>query len=323
MKISCHVIRDILPLYAENMVSQDTRNLVEEHLTECEGCERELQGLIRRDKTVQVTPTQSLERISRIVHKRSVLSAAAAVLVMFSIGLWLLAFMSVPVFLDVEDAVASVYQEENGVVVIDYYDYVRGSVGITQPGYTQGQICYTTRWDALSLRFGWRDRVFDRKMVGGTTWWETDGGKKVIIQADENTPMEDILDQGTDRSWWYLNYRTGMADTVLWDAGEAKPTEKLAYISADLTFVALTAALVSAVILVAWKRNNNLHHKGILWSSGVLCGLFSVSVLLVTAGQTILYGQSLEQLSYIVALTVLLFATVLVFRKLRKLNQPE
>lgn len=30
MKISCNVIRDILPLYAEDMASQDTRDLVED-----------------------------------------------------------------------------------------------------------------------------------------------------------------------------------------------------------------------------------------------------------------------------------------------------
>ena len=32
MKISCNIIRDILPLYVDNVVSDDTRDMTEEHL---------------------------------------------------------------------------------------------------------------------------------------------------------------------------------------------------------------------------------------------------------------------------------------------------
>lgn len=38
MKISCDIIRDLLPLYAENMTSQASSEMVETHLGECEGC---------------------------------------------------------------------------------------------------------------------------------------------------------------------------------------------------------------------------------------------------------------------------------------------
>lgn len=319
MKISCDIIKDILPLYVEEMVSDATRELVDGHLAECEGCTKELEALRKPQTLPAETDTSGLKRVSRIVHRKSILSAAAAALVLLSVVFWLWAFMNVPVYLDVEDAVKSVYQAENGAVVIDYYDYVRGSVGITQPGYTQGQICYTTRWDMLSLRFGWSDRVFDRKMVGGTTWWETDDGRKVIIQADEDTALEDIVSQGTDKSWWYLDYRTGKADTVLWDAGEAAPTGKLALVSADLTIPVLAAALLDVLALMAQRKK--VRWKAVLCYCSILCGAYFASVLLITAGQTIVYSQSIEQLSYICVLTVLLSATASVFRKLRKINR--
>ena len=38
MKIPCAMIRDLLPLYAEKMVEQETENLVNEHLAECSEC---------------------------------------------------------------------------------------------------------------------------------------------------------------------------------------------------------------------------------------------------------------------------------------------
>ena len=31
MDISCDIIRDLLPLYAENLVSEDSRKLVDDH----------------------------------------------------------------------------------------------------------------------------------------------------------------------------------------------------------------------------------------------------------------------------------------------------
>lgn len=36
----CNIIKDILPLYAEDMVSEDTKALVEEHLAHCPVCKR-------------------------------------------------------------------------------------------------------------------------------------------------------------------------------------------------------------------------------------------------------------------------------------------
>ena len=47
-KISCNVINDILPLYADEVVSEDTRVLVDEHLAECRECSQKLADL-RRD----------------------------------------------------------------------------------------------------------------------------------------------------------------------------------------------------------------------------------------------------------------------------------
>lgn len=41
MRNECNIIRDLLPLYAENMVSSDTAAFVEEHLKHCEACQKE------------------------------------------------------------------------------------------------------------------------------------------------------------------------------------------------------------------------------------------------------------------------------------------
>lgn len=45
MRSSCNIIRDILPLYVENMVSADTVSFVEEHLATCEDCRTALASM--------------------------------------------------------------------------------------------------------------------------------------------------------------------------------------------------------------------------------------------------------------------------------------
>lgn len=45
MKVTCDVIEDLLPSYADGLLSDDSRELVEEHLNECDSCRRKLEEM--------------------------------------------------------------------------------------------------------------------------------------------------------------------------------------------------------------------------------------------------------------------------------------
>ena len=45
MKNECSIVRDLLPLYAESMVSPETASFMEEHLKDCEHCRKEYERL--------------------------------------------------------------------------------------------------------------------------------------------------------------------------------------------------------------------------------------------------------------------------------------
>ncbi len=38
MKVSCEIIKDLLPLYQEKLCSDESKKLIDEHLVECAGC---------------------------------------------------------------------------------------------------------------------------------------------------------------------------------------------------------------------------------------------------------------------------------------------
>ena len=58
MKHNCEIVRDLLPLYAEQIASPASTALVEEHLAECPACRAELQ---RMEKPVTVQPEPQVD----------------------------------------------------------------------------------------------------------------------------------------------------------------------------------------------------------------------------------------------------------------------
>ena len=61
MKIECSVVRDLLPLYVEDMVSPETAQYVNLHLAECPECQKELESLKGGDvlTAIEKNPTQN------------------------------------------------------------------------------------------------------------------------------------------------------------------------------------------------------------------------------------------------------------------------
>lgn len=41
-KVSCEIVKDLLPLYYDNVCSSDSKRMIEEHLVECDSCKMEL-----------------------------------------------------------------------------------------------------------------------------------------------------------------------------------------------------------------------------------------------------------------------------------------
>ena len=45
MNKDCSIVQDLLPLYAENMLREETKEYVDGHLAQCEACRAELAAL--------------------------------------------------------------------------------------------------------------------------------------------------------------------------------------------------------------------------------------------------------------------------------------
>ena len=97
MKITCNIIEDLLPLYVEDMVSEDSRKLVEEHLKGCPACRKMQEEMMRENRltagikdgnSVQINKTEaeSLKKIRRRIRKKRILSVILAVVLVAAAG---------------------------------------------------------------------------------------------------------------------------------------------------------------------------------------------------------------------------------------------
>lgn len=150
MKRSCGVIRDLLPLYAENLTCEESRKLVEEHLAECELCQNELKKLQGNEPiTAEKLPLQKVERNLRKQRFQLgilVLSSVVAImLVLFN-------FLTIPHYRSLEDAEITVTEVAPNIVKISSDD-ITTAYQVQSYFDSQGnQILELSAWDSV---FNW------------------------------------------------------------------------------------------------------------------------------------------------------------------------
>ena len=72
-KISCEIIKDLLPNYIEKLTSEETNEYIEEHLKNCEECQKMLNNMqenLNLNSTDKKESTQEINYIKKFAKKR-------------------------------------------------------------------------------------------------------------------------------------------------------------------------------------------------------------------------------------------------------------
>ena len=137
-KISCNIIGDLLPLYVDGAVSEDTKKLVEEHLAECEECKKAAEEMGKElvlpvHETVRAAETSFLQKMKKTWQKRRIRTAVISVAVTAGVILgsymaltipqWIIPYKPVDFSVAVEDGMVCVYYTGKGRINYSYgYD---------------------------------------------------------------------------------------------------------------------------------------------------------------------------------------------------------
>ena len=102
MNKDCSIVQDLLPLYAEDMLREETKEFVDGHLAQCEACRAELAAL-KADVTpapVNAQPLRDLKRQLRRKKLTAVLLAVALALTLATAGF---AYLTAPQYLPYDE----------------------------------------------------------------------------------------------------------------------------------------------------------------------------------------------------------------------------
>lgn len=200
MSHKCNVIRDILPLYVEDMVSTDTRQFVREHLEHCEACHAELECMRKPATFVPDADIVPLKRIKKELFMRrlqtiffTAILACAIVTVAFGI-------LTSPEFFPYSDSLFHVIDDPNGSIIIAFDNKVTGySCTETFDNETETKTyrmnAWTTIWDLYSSNRGKQNMVipFDRETDIRIFYAQNNGSEDVPIYGlNENTEEDSV-----------------------------------------------------------------------------------------------------------------------------------
>lgn len=125
MKNECSIVCDLLPLYAEDMVSEDTAEFVKEHLGNCPTCRAELEKLRKPVQPVaaQHVPdidAEPLKRLKKALLTEKVQAILCTAAVLLALMLSGLSFLTAPEYFAYSQELVTVTEGANGEATISF-----------------------------------------------------------------------------------------------------------------------------------------------------------------------------------------------------------
>ncbi len=151
MKLSCNVMDDLLPLYADEACSQETAALVEEHLADCPRCRFRLEQMRERSPSEETVRQRQEEaelletQTARARTKTRLIGLASAALVLLLVLL-----------------VSGIYLLWHEYVYDPWYTVPTSAIEIQEAGVDEdGLICFTleVKEEGL-LNCGWGTNIY-------------------------------------------------------------------------------------------------------------------------------------------------------------------
>ena len=341
MKISCNIIRDLLPLYAEDLASEDTRAMVDEHLCGCEGCTNFLNQIKQDTPVLMETETETLNKVKKTIIRRRALSIMASVFTLLTLASLVFTFLFTPFQLTKEQALDDFYVREDGAIVVDYSTYV---IGRSLSGWNENWFInqYSTRFDMIlgnNRQSMWelygtdgvvtedeRQRYENIEIIYGR--FESADGK---VHSDAPIPGEEnggtIVEWESEKNWWYSDPTGRGNDILLHDAGKEFPQKEDRIHFAPIYPILFFGGIVLILVLLMLHRFakkpwlKELASRFLILSASVV-----FSTLFVSNGRifTSYVGVIDQYWGWFIPMnTVFLTLTILFWRQLYLLNRQD
>ncbi|MBQ8830752.1 MAG: zf-HC2 domain-containing protein [Oscillospiraceae bacterium] len=189
----CNIIRDVLPLYAESMVSEDTKAFVEGHLKGCDECRKELE-MINKPEIIQTAcdavPLAGIRK--KLVMKR-IQTVVLSVIMVLAIAVVAFSYITKPIHFEYTDDLITVTETGDGGVLLTFREDVAACSyeSMPSPENGEGKYYFVEAWTSRLLQ--WTNEDTENKTL---TAYPTVGMPQMTIYYTQNNGEEDVCIYG-------------------------------------------------------------------------------------------------------------------------------
>jgi hypothetical protein len=193
MKISCEIVKDLLPLYHDDVCSNESRIAVEEHLLECDTCKKYLDSMksdfvqTNDEKAEEQAKSDILKGIKKKLLRKNVIISVISIIcaIAVSLGVYSLIFhYEMPILY--ENGLVSVEKRDDGKIEVsfngdDYHCSYTWKTTIEKDGIKQhvAYIYYTDTIWTKYLSKPQKDKEYKYTM-NNSSWRDYDNGEGLI-----------------------------------------------------------------------------------------------------------------------------------------------
>ncbi len=195
MSNQCNLIKDILPLYVEDMVSADTQEFVNAHLEQCAECRAELERMRGSTKFVPIdTDIVPLKRIKKDLFIKRMQTIFFTAIVACVVAIIAFGVLTSPAFFPYSDDLLNVVDNHSGEIIVTFDDRVTGYTCTKEFYEETGSEVYrlnawTTTWDLYFSNRGNQNVVIP-----------SNGESNIQIFFTQNNGSEDVLIYGENNN---------------------------------------------------------------------------------------------------------------------------
>ncbi len=182
----CNVIKDLLPLYADEVCSEDSREMVEKHLAVCKDCTQELEDYRYNTGLPEVSADEAMKKFKKKMSKKNVVKVLVGVVLCLTVILGGTYILFVPEFaVPYSEDLMTVKIPENGGI----------DVWVNLPNYTQVySVVEINDEDEVEIYLTVTRNLWS--MISpdsdkSNNFWRTNGVIGVSFQASDEMPFKE------------------------------------------------------------------------------------------------------------------------------------
>lgn len=271
--IPCGVIRDLLPLYTEELCSEESRTLVESHLKDCPDC-RSLKESMKKTEPLPVDSGESLKKVKKELRNRKGRVAAMAALLVFVLLVAAFSWYSKPEYYPYSENLISV-RELGDKIEISFTGVARASLE-TREDPEGGTMAILYAWTSPMDRRCKIDTMTIPKVDALYYCWETQGENTVLLAGETDAAGMVVLPRLVLGYYVLLALGLGAVSGLLCLLFRKKKAGALF----RQIFFAPVSYLTGHVLIMGFKTLSFDAGRDFMFILAAACGVYAVLTLL-------------------------------------------